>query len=1055
MLSRFLSFTLVLVCGMISAPAALRLTEVVTNNVSSLVDEDNDSPDWIELHNDGDESASLAGYFLTDDQNDLNQWEFPDVSLDPGAYIVVFASGKDRRVAAGNLHTNFQLKNGGEYLALVDPDKTTVIDAFDPEIPQLEDDQSYGVRASGGTWVLHYFNTPTPGAENASGTVAEEVQFSVRGQPFTDTVEVVLSTRSGSRITYTMDGKKPTLFNGQTYSEPIVLEETTILSASISRGPLTQEVFFKVTPELAARTSNLPLVMVQSDGRVANADYKDMLLGILEPSGDDSRTKVEGPFTLNSKGQIRGRGSSTLGFPKKSYRLEFQDEDGEDKVVKPLGMPSESDWILSGRYEEDRSLIRNEFTYALSRQVGRYAARTRFCEVYFAPDGDDPVSVDDYIGVYSFMESLKRDADRIDIDELLPEHAAEPEITGGYIFKVDRAGDNDTVTTAGGQSIAITEPARTELTSEQLAYLRGYLGDMADSFDSSDPETGYPAYIDVGSWLDHHLINTLMLNVDSLRLSTYFYKQRLGKVFAGPVWDFNISSGSRDRFGSPPRPSEPEVWRGISGDRGTTFFTNGTQRWWGDLFQQRDFQQAYCDRWHELRQGAFSTENIHALIDRMADEIREAQQRNEARWPQVPPEYGGWQGEIDHLKDWLATRAAWMDGELVKPPTAIPDSGALTEGETVQLQGRRGTLLAPTTLYYTTDGTDPRLPGGEINPSAIEYPSEGILLETSATIVAREYLPDYNPKPDGPDQQWSAPASFAFIVGVEPAAAGNLVVSEIMYHPSNPSESEIAAGFTNDDAFEYLELANIGTSPIDLLGVSATDGIAFHFTDSHILAPGETALLVSNEAAFHERYGAEIEVAGVYAGNLRNSGESLALVSASGEAILAFGYDDNDPWPDEADGDGVSLVLNDPNSNPDPNMVGSWTVGTPSPGRLGGGEPAGQSYEAWAAVAIPEDRASDPLDDPDADGLVNLLEYALNRNPILAETEAVLVLRGSPDSTTVHYEPNANAPDAALTVEMSNDLVQWNALPAGTPSAEGITVTLPRGSTGFVRLRVE
>ncbi|MGY8689496.1 MAG: CotH kinase family protein, partial [Verrucomicrobiales bacterium] len=448
-----------------------------------------------------------------------------------------------------------------------------------------------------------------------------------------------------------------------TYTEPIVLTETVNLAASISRGPLRREVFFSITPELAAQTSNLPLVLVESDGTIGGTN-DEMVLGILELSGEDGRTKFEGEFTLSSGGQIRTRGSSTQSFPKKSYRVEFQDEDGEDKVEKPLGMPAESDWILSGRYEEDRSLVRNEFTYALSRQIGRYAARTHYCEVYVS-DGEGPVDVDDYVGVYSFMEAMKRDADRIDIDGLTEEDNEEPEVTGGYIFKVDRSGPNDTSTNGGGQGIVLTEPSKDALTSEQLAYLRGYLDDMADSFDSSDPETGYPAFINVPSWVDHHMINMLMLNVDSLRLSTFFYKERNGKVFGGPVWDFNIAAGSRDRFGSPPRPRDPDVWRGISGDRGTTFFTNGTQRWWGDLFEDRDFQQAYCDRWNELREGAFSNENLEALIDRLAGEIGEAQPRNQARWPEVSPEYGGWQGELDHLKDWLTTRGDWVDDELV------------------------------------------------------------------------------------------------------------------------------------------------------------------------------------------------------------------------------------------------------------------------------------------------------------------------------------------------------------------------------------------------------
>jgi hypothetical protein len=338
-------------------------------------------------------------------------------------------------------------------------------------------------------------------------------------------------------------------------------------------------VFFQVTPELASISSNLPLVIVQSPGTIGTT-YDDMLLAIKRPSGEDSRTRFHAnePFSLTGSGQIRTRGSSTQSFPKKSYRLEFQDEDEEDKVKKPLGMPSESDWILSGRYGDDRALIRNEFTYQLSCDIGRYAARTRFCEVY-VNDGNGPVSVDDYVGVYSFMEAMKRDADRIDIAELTEDQNAEPEVTGGYIFKVDRGGPpNDTRTTGGGQSIVITDPPASELTDAQQDYLEDYLDDMRDSLDSADPETGYPAFIDVPSWIDHHMINMLMLNVDSLRLSTFFYKERNGKVFGGPVWDFNISSGSDDRFGNPPRASQPETWRGISGDRGTSFFENQTQR---------------------------------------------------------------------------------------------------------------------------------------------------------------------------------------------------------------------------------------------------------------------------------------------------------------------------------------------------------------------------------------------------------------------------------------------------------------------------------------------
>ena len=104
------------------ASADIILSEVMTNNVTTLLDEDGESPDWIELHNDGDAAVDLGGYFLTDDDDDLNKWVLPAVELAADGYLIIFASGKDRGGAGTELHANFQLKNGGEFLALVNPD---------------------------------------------------------------------------------------------------------------------------------------------------------------------------------------------------------------------------------------------------------------------------------------------------------------------------------------------------------------------------------------------------------------------------------------------------------------------------------------------------------------------------------------------------------------------------------------------------------------------------------------------------------------------------------------------------------------------------------------------------------------------------------------------------------------------------------------------------------------------------------------------------------------------------------------------------------------------
>jgi len=108
--------------------AAVTITEFMASNNVTVTDEDGDDSDWIELHNDGANPVSLNGWYLTDDDGDLTQWQLPNISLAAGAYRLVFASDKDRAPTNGELHTNFKLSAGGEYLALVQANGTTIAD---------------------------------------------------------------------------------------------------------------------------------------------------------------------------------------------------------------------------------------------------------------------------------------------------------------------------------------------------------------------------------------------------------------------------------------------------------------------------------------------------------------------------------------------------------------------------------------------------------------------------------------------------------------------------------------------------------------------------------------------------------------------------------------------------------------------------------------------------------------------------------------------------------------------------------------------------------------
>jgi hypothetical protein len=225
---------------------------------------------------------------------------------------------------------------------------------------------------------------------------------------------------------------------------------------------------------------------------------------------------------------------------------------------------------------------------------------------------------------------------------------------------------------------------------------------------------------------------------------------------------------------------------------------------------------------------------------------------------------------------------------------------------------------------------------------------------------------------DNSTSLWSPLTDASFLVGVVPATAANLVISEFCYHPADPTPAEIAAGHNASNDFEFVELMNIGTLPIDLTGCRFSAGISFDWSTvpaaARTLAPGARIVICENEAAFASRYGGfNATVAGTFTGNLSDGGEILRLVNASGTDIRFFAYSDDAPWPNDADSDGFSLVLNNPATNPDHALPSNWRC---SPIR--GGKPGQPDAAPFTGL---------PDGDTDGDGLPDVLEYAIGTNP--------------------------------------------------------------------------
>ena len=810
--------------------------------------------------------------------------------------------------------------------------------------------------------VAEYFEHPTPGWPNRDGVpgIAQEPVIGTRGKAFSEPFLLQILSFTGGDVRYTLDGSLPTRASAL-YSEPIEIRTTAIVQArtfieGLLPSPISTQSFVYLHPSMMATSSNLPIVVVNTLGRAVPTNRGTcpielqrvpFHLQVIERGGD-GRAHMTGTPDFAGYGAIKRRGSSTYNRPKPSFNLEIRHSNGRSRDVSILGLPPESDFILYGPYNFDLALMRNAFIYEISNQCGRYATRSRFVEVWLNQSAGAVTSAH-YFGVYSFMEKIKRGVDRVDVARLYQDDNEMPQLSGGYMFKIDRA--DDCVSgglSGGGKTVQIIEPHASRVTPQQRAWLSSFLNQMNTAVRTRNLAQ-YEQYIDVQSWIDHHILMFFPKNVDAFRLSAYMFKDRDGLHEMGPIWDYDRSMGSTDG-----RDRTPQGWfNDQGGDGGTRYFSEegglGAQ-WYTPLFGGQpplgndDWARLYRARWRELRAGPLSTENLVAVIDGMAAEIGQAADRNWNKWRQGGSNYAA---NVATLRNWVTTRVAWIDSQFIEPPEFSHPGGLVPEGLTVAIFGSGGDV------YYTVNGPDPRQTNGTVHPDAIRYTAP-LLIDANVHVQARV-------RAGG--TVWSEPASAVYYTRLAP-----IMVTELMYNP-HPD----ASGLYDNDQYEFIEVFNFGDETVSLEGFRFVGTARFAFSDGDIktLGPGEYVLAVRNREAFAARYGPGLPVAGVLVGGstlsgaFSNSSQQVDLVGAAGEPLSSFRY--RDTWYPTTDGGGYSLVVVDP-LPPRENLddPSSWKASAAV-----GGSPGGPESQGWQ---IPGDFSQDGLlTISDAVGLVRYL----------------------------------------------------------------------------------
>ena len=933
-----------------------------------------------------------------------------------------------------------------------------------------------------------YYATPTPGAVNSTAYqgLVRDTTFTVDRRYFTGTVTTAIGCPTvGAQIRYTLDGSAPAATTGTVYAGPLTFTATAILRAAafvpgwIPSNPDTQSFLNMATiaaqpaappgwpatwgsitqgtvpgnyamdqrvvtatapgygiPEALQNLPTLSLALAPSDFLGSNGIYQNPLsigaawerdgsVEMIDPTG------AEKGFHETCRIEIHGNSSrNPFRMQKHSLRLSFKGESGAsrlrykffpgssfDQINKLILRATFTDgWGLvswnSSRYRpDDSTMTRDVWVRRSWEAIGNLSPKSRYVHV---------VINGLYWGVYDASEHID--------DDFLSAH--EGGLPTDYEIESDFV-DPDASATSSWKSMFTAAAADLSVQANYQALLQ---------------------WLDPVNFADYYLLHQYAECEDWPHHNGSAWRNKVipGSKYHWLAWDQEISL------------QETSAANNHSIDRISPGATNtGTARTpgplWNALRANKEWRLLVADRAHALfdNNGPLSAAHSTARWQGLAAELDKPIVAESARWGDTATEtpYGGddlgtdagvkrsrpgvplknpylrdpdWTGTINYVSNtWIPalhnransyatiTRLANQVLKLwpaTEPPVFAPHGGIVANNFALSV-----TAVADA-IYYTTNGTDPRT--AVTGAAAGTLYSGPVVLSQTGVVKARAVTGT----PGSGTEIWSALTEAQFIVGTA-ASSANLVISEVCYNP--PAAA----------AWEFIELQNIAAGPIDLTDVAFTAGIAYAFAPATVLAAGQRLVLANDAAAFTAKFPA-VTLHGVYTGKLDNNGEQLVLTDSLGTDIRRFTYNDKRPWPVAADGNGHSMTLIAPQTNPDHSLAENWRASVLPDGTPGNGD------------AVPF--TGNPGADTDGDGYSDLFNYAMGAPPVDNSAGAV------------QFHLRAGADSARVILETSTTLDAWVPVPTtntstGAPVAGIVTVTCtppPGAERSYFRGRV-
>lgn len=419
-------------------------------------------------------------------------------------------------------------------------------------------------------------------------------------------------------------------------------------------------------------TSHLPIVVLEmdkeppismsqeTDGRFVPIEgiepYVDGTIYLFASDKDDNSMNDEPSVT--SRMRIKRRGNSSMLYEKAQYMLKLVSESGEYRDIDLLGMGEEHEWILNGSMA-DKSMLRNYLVYSISSEIMPYVPENQYCEVILNMDG-----VYSYQGVFLLGENIKQGEDRVNVSKYKTGDAF-----NSYIVRRDRYDEEGLMLNTYARKhelekewLGLIYPSKYEVTEDAISYIENDLSRIEKVLYSNDSQefSMYEELIDVRSFVDYFLINEFFGSYDSGNYSTYFYKERGGKLAMGPVWDYD---GTIDNYKYEPLDTDALAFE--------------TKPWFEQLCRDNTFLSELEKRYFELRRGPFSEDHIIKKIDEITAYLGGAQKREWYRWGHIYAQDTKYNLEDYELEDGtvLVRNAKAYEDELYRIKTALRKHG--------------------------------------------------------------------------------------------------------------------------------------------------------------------------------------------------------------------------------------------------------------------------------------------------------------------------------------------------------------------------------------------